>query len=253
MKTLLLISVFIILLVIETFYAKRELHAPRLKRFCFHLPLSIINTFFTRLTCWSLLLMLLLQTERQGVGLRYVLGISGWFEIVLTVILADLFEYVWHRMNHRIHFLWRFHRAHHTDKDVDLSTALRFHPVELVFSYGYKTLWILLWGPSLEAFLISQTLITLYAMFHHSNFDWPDSIEKWVRIIHMTPRLHTAHHLVDNSTRNANYAVIFAVWDRIFGTLAPSKPGQTEIIGVPGHDSDCLSWKQFYLEPLRQE
>lgn len=250
MRVLLLSAVFFILVFTEGVFPKRALHDKRFKRFKFHVLVSVMNTLLTRLTFSGLLLLWLLYAEKQTWGLRYLLGIHGWPEILLTIVLADFFEYFWHRMNHQIPLLWRFHRAHHTDRDVDLSTALRFHPAELSLSYGYKAVWIFLWGPSLEAFLISQTLISVYAMMHHSNFDWPDTVENLISKVHMTPRLHTAHHTVSERTRNANYAVIFIIWDRILGTFQASDEEENKNLGVPGENAGCLELKKFLTEPF---
>lgn len=250
MRTVLLISVFFIMLAAETVRPARALHTKRLRRFRLHLVMSLLNTFYTRLTCWALLFFWVLRVEREGWGVAHLAGLSGALEILLTVAAADFFEYIWHRLNHQVPFLWRFHRMHHTDRDVDLSTALRFHPVELTFSCAYKAVWVLFWGPSLEGFLLSQTLITVYSMFHHSNMDLGDAAERIVSRMHMTPRLHTAHHTVTQRTRNANYATILIVWDKLFRTLKAADAEECRNLGVPDPCTDSMNLKEFFLEPF---
>lgn len=229
--------------ILETVWAVREWKTARWKRWVFHGALTVFNTVLTRLAALGPLLIWLEYVRNQGWGLSQKFGLTGMAEVITTFILFDLFDYWWHRWNHTVPFLWRFHKPHHIDTHVDVTTSLRFHPGELFLSYGMKAIWILIWGPSLAGFMIFEAGITAYSQFHHSNIDLPDTWEKGLRWIHMTPRLHAGHHTVSLRTRSANYSTIFLIWDRIFGTL--KEPDSVEM-----RELGLLEGRKTYLSPL---
>ncbi|MFT7638276.1 MAG: sterol desaturase/sphingolipid hydroxylase (fatty acid hydroxylase superfamily), partial [Candidatus Omnitrophota bacterium] len=147
---------------IETWKPRRVWQTPRLRRFSFHMTTSIVNTVITRAVCMAPFLALLWWSNENAWGLAHWLKLDGIVEIIATIIVLDLFDYWWHRFNHHVPFLWRFHRYHHMDTHVDVTTALRFHPGELVLSFIAKAIWVLIWGPSIFAFALFETLITVY-------------------------------------------------------------------------------------------
>jgi len=235
---------------LETFWSARPWDTTRWKRWVFHGGLSIFNTIFTRLLLVGPLLVWLHFVREQGWGLSQVFGLSGFGEIVATIVVLDCFDYWWHRFNHLVPFLWRFHRVHHMDTHVDVTTALRFHPIELALSSLAKSTWILVWGPSLVAFLIFEAGITTYSLFHHSSIDLPDKVEKFVRLIHMTPRVHASHHTVSMRTRDANYSTIFLVWDRLFRTFQEPAYEEIKKLGLPEGRETYMSFKRLLLTPF---
>lgn len=222
----------------------------RIKRWIFHFGVSVFNTLLTRLAAGAPLLFLINFMEAKQWGLSHVLGLHGFAEVITTVVLFDLFDYGWHRLNHRIPFFWRFHKAHHADIEVDVTTSLRFHPGELLLSYAAKALWVLFWGPSLAAFILFEAAITAYSQFHHSNIDFPDAIEKKLRWLHMTPRLHASHHTVTLRTRDANFSTIFLIWDKLFGTFQEADYGEMRQLGLTEGRDTPLSAKAFLLAPF---
>ena len=170
-----------------------------------------------RLLVYVPLLAWIVYVEQMGWGLARKLGLSGWVEFLLTtVVVLDFFDYVWHRANHRIAFLWRFHKAHHADNDLDVFTALRFHPGELLISALVKATWIIIWGPSAFAWFLFEASVSLCAQMHHSNIDLPDKLERKFAAFIVTPRFHAAHHLVDRQFGDRNFSTIFSFWDRFF-------------------------------------
>lgn len=226
----------------ETVWAARVWKTARWRRWVFHGALTVFNTVLTRLLALGPILVWLEYVRNQGWGLSHKFGITGIVEVITTFILFDLFDYWWHRWNHTVPFLWRFHKPHHIDTQVDVTTSLRFHPGELFLSYGMKAIWILIWGPSLVGFMIFESGITAYSQFHHSNMDLPDTWEKRLRWIHMTPRLHASHHTVSLRTRSANYSTVFLIWDRIFRTLREPDPVEMKELGL-------LEGRKTYLAP----
>lgn len=249
------VFVFVIgaMFVWETFRPVRAWLDSRTRRWLFHISFSVFNTVLTRLLVGLPLVFLIQLVNSHSWGLSHVLRLSGIGEIAATLIVFDGFDYWWHRFNHRIPFLWRFHRAHHTDTHVDVTTALRFHPGELLLSYGAKSLWILLWGPSIAGFMIFEAGITAYAQWHHSNIDFPDLVERKLRWIHMTPRLHAGHHTVSLRTRDANFSTIFLVWDRLFGTLREVDFEEMKELGLEQGRKTHLSPREFLTVPFHRE
>lgn len=242
-------------LAVERVFAARIPTMPVTRRALLHAGIAVFNTTLMRLLVYVPLLLWTVYVEQQGWGIARWLDLSGWPEFVLSIIVLDAFDYVWHRANHRVPFLWRFHKAHHLDNDMDVLTSLRFHPGELLISGVVKASWIVIWGPSVIAWFLFEVLVSFCAQMHHSNIDFPDSVEKWLRRILVTPRFHASHHLVDRAWGDRNFATIFSVWDPLFGTL--SEPLSRAAIrerplGLPEGRDVTLSPIQLLLEPFEK-
>lgn len=240
--------------VLERVVAYRSPISSAGERMILHIAVAALNTTLMRLFVYVPLLAWIVYVEQMGWGLVRWLGINGWLEFVISIIVLDAFDYFWHRANHRVPFLWRFHKAHHFDNDLDVLTALRFHPGELFISAGAKMLWILIWGPSAIAWFLFEAMVSFCAQMHHSNFDLPDSWERPLAKILVTPRFHAAHHLVDRQFGDRNFSTIFSCWDRLFGSLAPwvSHVDLRQMnIGLPQNREQTLSPMQLLLEPFK--
>jgi sterol desaturase/sphingolipid hydroxylase (fatty acid hydroxylase superfamily) len=232
----------IVLFAVETIWPKRVWRDSRLKRGVFHGAVAVGNSVLLRLTVAGPLFVLASWVHREGWGLAAWIGLHGFPEILVSLIVLDLADYAWHRANHRVPFLWRFHAPHHTDTHLDVTTALRFHPGELLLSAVAKASWIFIWGPSVWGFAIFEIGISLAAQYHHSNFDLPDRAEPWLRYFHVTPRMHASHHSAYTDSLNANFATIFSVWDRLFRTYVAPSPAHLGDVGLPygrGRDTDA--------------
>jgi sterol desaturase/sphingolipid hydroxylase (fatty acid hydroxylase superfamily) len=203
---------------IETLAPKRSWSESRLKRFLFHIGIAALNTVLIRLLIYVPLLLWIVFVEQQGWGISRWLGLTGWLELAMSLVVLDLFDYFWHRANHRVTFLWRFHKAHHADTAMDVTTALRFHPGELIISALAKALWIAIWGPTAIAWFLFEAMVSLCAQFHHSNIDFPARIERVISAIIVTPRFHASHHAVDRRYGDSNFSTIFSLWDNLFNS-----------------------------------
>lgn len=140
------------------------------------------------------------------------------FHIIVSVIALDLIAYGIHRLYHRVPFLWRFHRAHHSDLDVDATTSLRFHLGEVLMTTGIKALAVALLGISPVGFLISETVTLAAALFSHGNVKLPKNLEPRLRLAIVTPTMHWIHHSCRPAEHNTNLGAVFSGWDRLFGT-----------------------------------
>lgn len=254
-KLYIFIMGFLFFLALESIFMKRQWSGMRLKRLALHTGVAAFNTVLIRMFAYVPFLLLTVYAEEEGWGISRLLGLVGWLEIAISIIVLDLFDYWWHRANHRVRFLWRFHKAHHSDTYMDVTTALRFHPGELLISFLVKTSWIIIWGPTVIAWFLFEALVSLSAQFHHSNFDFPDRVEHWLSKIIVTPRYHAAHHAVDREYGDANYSTIFSLWDKIFITYSePESNGSTtsgaNAIGLPEGRELAYSPFQLVAEPF---
>ncbi len=230
---------------IESVVRVRPWHDSRSRRLLLHSLIAVLNSALLRLTVAGPLLYLSDLVSHRGWGLAPMLHLSGPLEILLTVVVLDMGDYWWHRANHRVPLLWRFHQVHHSDTHVDVTTALRFHPGELLISGLVKASWILLWGPSALGFAVFETLVSMTSQYHHSNIDFSDRVERAVRSVNVTPRMHTSHHSASTESLDANFSTIFSFWDRIFRTYVPPTPEHLKLQGLPygrGRDLQILEW-----------
>lgn len=173
--------------------------------------------------------------ERRRWGLIKRFRLPTWAENILAVVLMDYGLYVWHIMLHRLPFLWRFHQVHHSDLDMDTSTALRFHFGEMAASVPYRAAQVLLLGVAPKPLSIWQTLLLTSVMFHHSDLRLPLRLERWLSRLFVTPRMHGIHHSIIEDEVNSNWSSGLTLWDWLHGTLRLNV-AQNEIeIGVPAY------------------
>jgi sterol desaturase/sphingolipid hydroxylase (fatty acid hydroxylase superfamily) len=173
--------------------------------------------------------------ERAGVGLLRWLPLPAAAAAVLGFLLLDWTVYVWHRLNHRAPLLWRFHVVHHTDLDLDVSTAFRFHAGELLLSIGWRSAQILALGIAPGLVLAYEAAMETATAFHHSNWRLPPGLDRALNLVLVTPRMHGIHHSVEEREASSNWSVIFSWWDRAHGTLRPGVPSAALTIGLPAY------------------
>jgi sterol desaturase/sphingolipid hydroxylase (fatty acid hydroxylase superfamily) len=174
--------------------------------------------------------------ERRRWGLTQRLPLPEPARVVLAVVLMDYTLYLWHVLTHRVPFLWRFHQVHHIDRDLDASTAIRFHFGEMAMSVPFRATQILVIGTSPQALEAWQTLLFASILFHHSNVRLPLRFERWIAHLVVTPRLHGIHHSTRDEEVNSNWSSGLTVWDWLHGTLRTDVPQEEITIGVPGFD-----------------
>jgi sterol desaturase/sphingolipid hydroxylase (fatty acid hydroxylase superfamily) len=166
---------------------------------------------------WTLLLWSSYTTS-QGWGFLYSLRLEPVSHVIVSVIMLDLFAYGMHRLYHRVPFLWRVHRAHHSDLDIDATTSIRFHLGEVLITTGLKGLSVLGLGVSPLGFLISETVTLVAGLFSHANVRLPVGVERRLRLAIVTPAMHWIHHSRRRAEHNINLGAVFSGWDRLFGS-----------------------------------
>lgn len=155
----------------------------------------------------------------QGIGLRYLLGLGPVVGALGVFVLFDLWMYLWHRANHRIGLLWRLHRVHHTDPAMDTTTALRFHPGEILLSSLANLVVFVLLGMTVEVFIAYKAAMIAVILFHHSNVDIPRRLDPMFWLVLVPPSMHRVHHSERRDETDSNYGTLFSVWDRLFGSF----------------------------------
>jgi sterol desaturase/sphingolipid hydroxylase (fatty acid hydroxylase superfamily) len=189
---------------------------------------------------------------RSGFGLLNALDAPLWLGIAATVASLDLVSYFWHRANHQLPFLWRFHRVHHADADYHVSTALRFHPGELLLSLPVRLAAIVALGAPALGVVVFEAIFAIANVLEHGNFNLPRRFERIASLALVTPALHRRHHSTERSERDSNYGTILCVWDRIAQTLRPSTSAARFETGLAGSsEAWSRSLSAMLLAPLR--
>ena len=168
--------------------------------------------------------------------------LGGGWGLLVDLLILDLWIYFWHRANHSIPFLWRFHEIHHLDEFLDASSAVRFHVGEVLMSAGVRAVVIIALDIPLTSVLVFETLVLVAAIFQHSNLRLPKRLEAVLSRVIITPSIHWVHHHAVRHDTDSNYGTTLSVWDRLFGTLSPTPRTPEMTIGVEReHDRSLLS------------
>jgi len=175
----------------------------------------------------------LIASER-GWGLLNNLPLPYWLDVLAGVVIFDFFIYLQHVVFHFMPTLWRLHMIHHCDLDFDLTTGIRFHPVEIVLSMIIKLGIVYLFGPPALSVLIFEIILNSTAMFSHSNLKLPLALDRLLRLVIVTPDMHRVHHSVIIRERNSNFGFNLSCWDRLMGTYRdqPEKGHEGMVIGL---------------------
>lgn len=227
-------GILVLMMLAEYFFPRRGKQF-RKKRWPSNLLLVVLNTLVVRVVLPGVTVALSLWVEVRGIGLLHWLPLPGWLAFLLAVVLLDMLIYWQHRFTHQLSMLWRFHRLHHADTMIDVTTGSRFHPVEIIFSMLVKLVAILILGPSAWAVIVFETLLNGTAMFNHSNINLPPGVDRVVRKLLVTPDMHRVHHSTYGREYNRNYGFNLSVWDHCFNTYtAQPEDGHLQMkIGLP--------------------
>lgn len=199
-------------------FFKRPSKRKRLQHTSINLIFGIGNGMITKVLFAVITVDVVQWAANYGIGLLGIISFPVFIRAVISFLLFDLWMYWWHRFNHEYKFLWNFHSMHHTDTEMDASTALRFHPGEKILSVLLMLLVFVGLGLDLISFYIYSFVVSPIILFHHSNIALPKPIDRFFRHFIVTPNMHRVHHSKNRSETDSNYSTVFSVWDRIFGT-----------------------------------
>jgi sterol desaturase/sphingolipid hydroxylase (fatty acid hydroxylase superfamily) len=178
----------------------------------------------------------LFAAERE-IGLFNIISLPLLLNVVLSLIVFDLLIYIQHVVFHKINILWRIHRVHHTDLEFDVTTAIRFHPIEIILSMFYKLAAVYLIGPVAFAIILYEILLNGAALFTHSNILLNAKLDRLLRMVFVTPDMHRIHHSVLRDETDSNYGNIFSFWDKLFKTY--------RLIPKAGYDGMVIGLNEF--------
>ena len=211
-------SVFAALTVWELTAPRREQQLRRGLRWPSNIGVVILDTILVRLIFPTTVVGLALVCESHGWGLFQVLRLPAWVTIPLAFLAMDLAIYLQHVMFHAVPNLWRLHRMHHADQEIDVTTGVRFHPIEILLSMSIKFGVVAALGTPAIAVVIFEVLLNATSMFNHSNVRMPLWLDQVLRWIVVTPDMHRVHHSIVVQETNSNFGFNLPWWDRLFGT-----------------------------------
>ncbi len=215
----------------------------RLRHDARNLGIGAVNAALLALVAGAAFIGLELWADERGFGLFRLVDLPGWMELGFLILLFDLWMYVWHRANHRIPFLWRFHRMHHSDPEMDVSTGLRFHPGEMLLSAGARMAVLPLLGMSLWHLVIYEALLLPVILFHHSNVGLPRWLDYGLLAVVVTPAMHRVHHSRWQPETDSNYGSVFPWWDRLFRSFRLRDDARTISLGLEEFDGE--EWQEL--------
>ncbi len=229
------LGIFAIMALWEVIAPRRKLSMGRVVRWGSNLGIVVINTMLVRLIFPVAAAGVAIIISEQSWGILNQIEIGDALEILVAIMVLDFAIYLQHRLFHAVPLLWRLHRMHHADLDYDVTTGARFHPIEIILSMVIKFGVILLIGAPVVAVIIFEVLLNATAMFNHSNVRLPLSIDRWLRLLVVTPDMHRVHHSIIRNETDSNFGFNLPWWDRLLGTyIAQPKEGHIGMeIGIP--------------------
>jgi len=226
----------------ELLAPRRSLTTSKTSRWFSNLSIVLIDSLAVRLLMPLQAVGVALFVAKHGWGILNNVTLPGWAGIVLGILGLDLVIYLQHAMFHAIPVFWRLHRMHHTDLDFDVTTGIRFHPIEIFLSMGIKMAAVMVLGASAIAVVLFEVLLNATSMFNHGNVRLPGRIDRMLRLLVVTPEMHRVHHSVVIQEHNSNFGFNFPWWDRLLGTYQ-DQPAR-------GHEGMAIGLSQF-REPKR--
>ena len=249
-----LACMFLVLLLLQWRFPLRRQHFSVVHRLVRNFVLSLPGFAIVRFAMLPIPIAVAIWAEHRRIGLLNWLSLPGWAAGVATFLLMDYAYWWWHWANHMVPLFWRFHNVHHTDLDLDVTTAARFHFGEMFFSIGFLSLAVMIFG--IAPVMLVMFFITLEAatLFHHSNWRLPIQVERILNLIMVTPRMHGIHHSIVQRETNSNWGTIFCWWDKLHRTLRRDVSQDAITIGVAAYreEHELTVWKLLAL-PFRKQ
>ena len=222
----------------EVIAPRRALTVSKTVRWVNNLALVLLNSLILRLIFPAAAVGVAAFASEQGWGLLNYYSVPFSVAVMLSIVLMDMVIYLQHVMVHAVPALWRLHRVHHADPDFDVTTGARFHPLEILLSMLIKFATIAVLGPPVVAVIVFEVLLNATAMFNHSNVRLNPVIDKFLRLIVVTPDMHRVHHSVEDDEANSNFGFNLPWWDRLFGTYREQPRG--------GHENMKIGIHKYY-------
>jgi sterol desaturase/sphingolipid hydroxylase (fatty acid hydroxylase superfamily) len=241
-------------LVLELRFSYRQNSVSKPKRWMTNIPLSVINGSIYYLIYFSVIMEIIARAKNHQLGLLNSMAMPDWLKTVFGILILDFTLYAWHLINHVVPLLWRFHRVHHSDMNMDVSTASRFHIGELLMSGFVHMMVVYLSGVSFITYMLFEFLMKLSIQFHHSSIRINPNFEQFWVLFFVPPSMHRIHHSVKIKERDSNYGIVFSFWDRFFGTLSWGIDQSRILIGIGSHRKfENLGFWYMWLMPFTKK
>jgi sterol desaturase/sphingolipid hydroxylase (fatty acid hydroxylase superfamily) len=239
------VAVFLAMAAIELLLPKRKLSMSKGRRWLTNLGIAVVDTLMLRLMTLVAVpiaaVAAAFYAERHGLGLLNNVSWPGWVKLVVALLVLDFAIWFQHLVSHKVPIFWRLHQVHHADRDIDVTTAVRFHPVEIALSMVWKIVVVVPLGASPFAVFLFEVILNACATFNHANIALPTWLDRFVRIFIVTPDMHRVHHSVLRTEHDRNYGFNLSLWDRLFRTYLaePSAGQQGMTIGLNPYQSEA--------------
>lgn len=250
------IGLLLLLAAAEALAPRRKLSCSRTGRWRVNLSLVAIDSLLLRIVFPAAAVGWAASVHAQGWGLAPLLALPEVAVIALAVVMLDLSIYWQHRLMHAVPLLWRLHRVHHSDLDFDVTTGVRFHPVEILLSMLWKMLMIAALGADPLAVMVFELLLSATSLWEHANLRLPSRLDSLLRWITVTPDMHRIHHSVHRVETDSNFGFNLALWDRLFGsyTQQPRDGQQGMTIGLPAfREAPQQGLGALLMQPLQND
>ena len=249
-----LFAILVVMAAWEVAAPRRRQEIPRLLRWSNNFGVVVVDTLLVRLTFPIVAVGMALLADERGWGLLNIFEVPSWLAFPASLLLLDLAIYLQHVMFPAGPALWRLHRMHHADLEFDVTTGLRFHPIEILLSMVLKLAIVVVLGPPAVAVLVFEVLLNGTALFNHSNIRIPLALDRILRLIVVTPDMHRVHHSIHPSETNSNFGFNLPWWDRLLGTYRaqPREGHEGMTIGIEQFRTPRDLWlDQMLIQPLR--
>ena len=237
-------GVLVLMMVLEALRPRRTRNLARTRRWSTNLALVVVNTLAARLLGPLVAGAVAIFAAERGIGVLNLVDMPLILSVLAGMVLLDMAIYWQHVAFHYLPFFWRFHKVHHADRDIDVTTGVRFHPAEIIFSMLYKAACVLILGPSLIAVILFEVVLNASAMFNHANLKLPLWLDRIIRPIFVTPDMHRVHHSEIERETNSNFGFCLSVWDRLVGSYIAQPEG--------GHDQRTIGLTEYQTEQPSQ-
>lgn len=245
----LFLGLFAVFAALEALLPRRARQRSRRQRWTTNLSIVAIDTAVLRVLALAVPLLAVgaaIDAQTQGWGFFQHTDWPIWIEAILAMLMLDFVIWAQHLASHKIPLLWRLHQVHHADTEMDVTTALRFHPLEIGLSMALKIIVVYALGPAAWAVVAFEALLNGSAMFNHANMRLPAGLDRVLRQVLVTPDMHRVHHSDQRSEHDSNYGFALSVWDRMFGTYIdqPAKGHDAMTLGLRWQDDrpSRLGW-----------
>lgn len=225
-------SMLVVLWALESLMPMFAPRAGRLGHGATNLTLGVLNAVVTSVLFGASMLYVTEWARAHSFGLLHWLALPAWAAWPLGLVLFDGWMYAWHRLSHRVKLLWRFHAVHHSDREMDVTSAVRFHTGEIVISSVARLAVLPLLGMTMPQLLLYEAILLPVILFHHSNIQIPAGLDRVLRCIITTPWMHWVHHSQWQPETDSNFSSVLSVWDRLFGTFRLREDPRTIALGL---------------------